>query len=170
MEINAVREYLELLKTAVSDKDIGAEIQETEDGPVLLFSGKSPFDENEETGYQLSLIPADNGIIISEVLIFLINGIKEDKFDGVNTLIARINPYLRLGSFRFFEDNGSGSVIFAQGTVLDEELDIAVINSVIGKTVSIMENTVLNAGEYIYRYVKGEKLGTLLEEIDREED
>ncbi len=167
METNAIREYLRLLMSAVADSVNGAQIEETEDGPVLLCSAASPFSEKDEVGYRFEIMQAGEGIFVAEVMMIVFLGVEKDRYDGVNALIAELSPYISLGSFRLIED--AGTVAFVQGAVFDGEMDIPAVTAVLGKTVSIMENTAYNAGEYIYRYLNGEKLETLIDEIGEED-
>ncbi|MBQ9483263.1 MAG: hypothetical protein IJU82_03650 [Ruminiclostridium sp.] len=166
MDNDTVREYLGLLMAAVADSTTGAEIVESEDGPFLICSVKSPFGDAEDICYQFSVTQADEGLVAFEALIFLFSSINSDKFAGVNAITAAIDPHLTLGSLRLFEEGGS--VIFAQGMIFDETQDLGTVTSVLGKTVGLMENAAVNAGGYIRRYLNGEKLETLLDEISKE--
>ena len=167
MDNDAIREYLRLIMSAVADSVNGAQIEETEDGPVLLCSIDSTFSDKDEVGYRFEIIPAGEGLLIAEVMMIVFLGVDKDKFAGVNAIIAETAPYINLGSFRLIED--TGTIAFVQGTVLDEEMEMSAVTAVLGKTVSIMENTAFNAGEYIYRYLNGEDLETLKAEIGEED-
>lgn len=162
MDNDAIRGYLKLLMVSVEDIVNGAEIIETEDGPVLLCSMKSPFSERAEIGYQFEIEPVRDGIFILEVIIFLFSDVDKERFDGVNKLITVLNSGFDIGAFRIFEEGNS--VMFTQGMILDEELDASLVTDTLGKTVSLMENTVIEKGKYINRYLNGEDLETLVGE------
>ena len=167
METDMIREYLKVLASVISDRVNGAEIQESEEGPLLICSAGSPFGTQEDIGYRFSLAPGDDGLLILEIMIFLFNGIDNERSADINALINRMNAYIVLGSLRFFED--SGSVIFSQGSLLYDSLGMSEITNIIGKTLGIMENTAFNAGEYVLRCINGEKLETVLEDIEAED-
>ena len=162
MDNDAIRGYLKLLMASIGDVVNGAEIIESEDGPVLLCSVKSPFSDNGEIGCQFEIEPLRGGIIIIEVTIFLFADIEKEKFDGVNRLIAVLNSGFDIGAFRIFEEGNS--VLFTQGMILDEELDVSLVTDTLGRTVSLMEATVMNKGKYIDRYLNGEDIETLVGE------
>lgn len=162
MDNDAIRGYLKLLMASVGDVVNGAEIIESEDGPVLLCSVKSPFSDNGEIGCQFEIEPLRGGIFIIEVTIFLFADIEKEKFDGVSRLIAVLNSGFDIGAFRIFEEGNS--VLFTQGMILDEELDVSLVTDTLGRTVSLMESTVMNKGKYIDRYLNGEDIETLVGE------
>ena len=168
METNAIREYLRLIMSAISDSVKGAQIEETEDGPILLCSIKSPFSETDEIGYRLEIIPMDDGLLTAEVMMILFIGIEKEKLAGLNELIGVMNRFLTLGSLRLLEDE-TVSVLFVQGSVLEENMPLSSVTGMIGSTVSIMENAAFNSGEYIKRYLDGEEPGKLIEEISKED-
>ncbi|MBP3858065.1 MAG: hypothetical protein IK990_20875 [Ruminiclostridium sp.] len=167
MDANAIREYERFIAEAAAERLTGAEIEETEEGPVLVCSAASPFGGEDDIGYRFTFMPLENGMFCAEILIFLFNGVPAEKFGDINRLIGRINPYIILGSLRLFED--SGSVLFAQGSVFDEETEAAVFTGMLGKTLELAENAAFNAGEYIFRYLNGEDADALLAEIDKED-
>ena len=117
MDNDAIRGYLKLLMASVGDVVNGAEIIESEDGPVLLCSVKSPFSDDGEIGCQFEIEPLRGGIIIIEVTIFLFADIEKEKFGGVNRLIAVLNSGFDIGAFRIFEEGNS--VLFTQGMIFD---------------------------------------------------
>ena len=96
MDNDAIRGYLKLLMASVGDVVNGAEIIESEDGPVLLCSVKSPFSDDGEIGCQFEIEPLRGGIIIIEVTIFLFADIEKEKFDGVNRLPSKLKVPLSL--------------------------------------------------------------------------
>ena len=51
--------------------------------------------------------------------------------------------------------------------IFDEELETALITDTLGKTVSIMEQNIVDMGSIIYRCIKGEALDKLLDEARR---
>ena len=162
MDNDAIREYLKLLMGALAERTTGAEIQETEEAPVLLCSVKSPFEDGEETGFRFEITPLDDGLFVIEVMIFLFAGISDELMSGVEAIIARLNPVCDIGSFRTLDEGGY--VLYTQGMIFDEELDAALITETLGNTVTIMENNAESMGRVIYRYLKGEALDKLLEE------
>ena len=149
--------------SVISYRVNGAEIREEEDGPVLICSAESPFGNEEDIGYRFSFVPEEDGLLVAEIMIFLFNGIAEDRVSSINTLINKLDPYITLGCFRYFDD--TRSVIFSQGALLYDDLGIAQITNIIGKTLVIMEETAFNAGEYIFRCLNGEEPETLLAEL-----
>ena len=162
MDNDAVRNYLTLLMNAVSGSVNGAEIIDAEDGPMLVCAAASPFSDGEEIGYQFSITPLDEGLFVIEAALFLFSDIDREKLGDVEKLIAVLNSGFDIGAFRTFDE--TGSVLFTQGMFFDEELGGAMITDTLGKTVSLMEGTVQNKGRYIYRYLNGEKLETLIGE------
>ncbi len=167
METDAIREYLKMLLNVFEENNKSAELQETDDGPVLLCSVESPFEAGKEIGYQFSMMPLEEELLAYEVMMFVFSDIEADKLSGLAPLISAINDRVALGSFRVFEDGGS--VMFVQGAVIDETLDVSTVTAMLAKTVGIMENTVANAGEYIHRALKGESVDLLIGGLDREE-
>ena len=165
MNIGAVRQYLNMFMQAVSENTTGAEIVETEDGPVLYCSVKSPFETERDIGYQISMLPYDDSIFAVEIIMFLFTDIGKDKYQDMNRLINTLNNYIVFGSFRLFEE---GSVLFCQGMMLDETMQTAKVNEHIVKTLSVMENTAVNAGEYILRLLNGENINAIMDDIGKE--
>jgi hypothetical protein len=166
MANDSIREYLTLLMAAVSDSVNGAEIIDTEEGPALLCSVDSPFGGGSEVTYQFSIMPISEGFLSAETLLFLFTGVGDDRRGDIDALIAKLNPYITIGSLRFVEE--AGSVVLANGFVFEETDELTSVTDLIGKTVALLENIAVNAGGYIHRYLSGEKPETLLEEIDRE--
>ncbi len=166
MDNDGIRAYLLFIKDMLTRSVARAELQETEEGPVLLCAVNSPFDAKEKLGYRFSLTPVEDGLLAAEVILFVVNDAAREAFFGLNRIINRLNPYISLGSFRLFEP--SGSVLFTQGMLFAESLDVSAITETIGISVGIMEQTVLNAGAYFFRFLNGESPETLLAEIDGE--
>lgn len=167
MERDAIRQYLRMFMQAVSEHTTGAEIRETEDGPVLICAVRSPFEPESEVGYQISMIPYDGSIVAAEIIILPFTDIDSEIFPELNILINRLNQYIVFGSYRLFEDDGT--VMFCQGMTLDDTMDVSKANELIAKTLSVMENTVMNTGNYILRLLEGEDADTVIEDIGREE-
>ena len=165
MDINAIREYLKLLMEALAEHTTGAEIQETDEGPVLLCSVSSPFEDEEDIGFRFEVTPLDDGLFVIEIMIVLFGGIDGKLLPGVETIIARLNPNCDIGSFKTLDEGGF--VYYTQGMIFDEELDAALITETLGNTVTIMENNVQSMGGLIYRYLKGEELDIILDEAGR---
>lgn len=170
MGTDAIRNYLTLLKSVLGDITAGAEIQETEDGPVLLCTVQSPFNSEEEIGYRFEITQIGNGMFVIETMMILFAGVGEDKTEGLNRLAAEINNRLGLGSLRIFDADGAFTVIYCNGTVFDEELDTATVTKLLGRNVGIMETAAVNAGDYIYRYLNGESAEALIADIGSEEE
>ena len=165
MDNDAIREYLRLLMGDLAKQTKGAEIQETEDGPVLLCSVQSPFGSGEEIGFQFEITPLDNGLFVIEVLIFMFGGIDPAKLPDVEKLVAQLNINCDIGSFKTIDEEGF--VLYTQGRIFDEELDPALITDTLGKTVTLMESNAESLGRFIYRCLNGEELEKLLDEARR---
>ena len=162
MDNDAIRDYLKLLMGALAERTKGAEIQETDDGPVLLCSAESPFEGEDDTGFRFEITPLDDGLFVIEVTIFLFGGIDDKLLTDVEAIIARLNPGCDTGSFRTLDEGGY--VIYSQGLIFDEELDAALVTGTLGNTVSLMEANAERLGRIIYRRLKGEALDKLLDE------
>ena len=167
MQIDAIRQYLNMFMQAVSENTTGAEIVESEEGPVLYCTVRSPFEGQEEIGYQISMLPYADNVFAAEIVMFVFSNIGKDRFKDLNTLINRLNQYIVFGSYRLFEDDGS--VMFCQGMMLDEEMQVMKINELMSGTITVMENTVMNTGNYILRLLNGEKPDSVLEALEKGE-
>ncbi len=170
MGTDAIRNYLTLLQSVLGDITAGTEIQETEDGPVLLCTVQSPFNSEEEIGYRFEITPIGDGMIVIETMMILFTGIGADKTAGLNRLAAEINNRLSLGSLRIFDAEGSVTLMYSNGSVFDEELDAGTVTKLLGRNVGIMETAAVNAGDYIYRYLNGEDVEALIADIGSEEE
>ena len=166
MEVSIEKKYLELIRRVLEESDADPEMIDTEEGSILICSAASPWGEDKRIGYQFSVTPYISELVVLEIIMYPFNDIDKKAFDGINALIERIDPYLALGSFRLFDD--SGSVMFTHSIVLSGEMEVSDTLNVFGKTVGIMENTVSNAGEYIHRFLCGEKTEDLIKEIDKD--
>ena len=162
MDNDTIKGYLSVLMNAVADAVTGAEIIETEDGPVLLCAVKSPFGDDGEINYQFEIEPLPDGMFIIEATIFLFSEVDKERMPGINRLIAVLNNGFDIGAFRVYEEGDL--VMFTQGMIFDEELDAGLITETLGNTVSLMEETVAVKGDYIYRYLNGEELEKLVGE------
>ena len=167
MQIEAIRQYLTMFMNAVAENTTGAEIAETEDGPVLYCAVKSPFEGQDDIGYQITMLPYADTIFAAEIVMFVFTGIDKQKLKDIGTLINRLNQYLTLGNYRVFEEDGS--VMFCHGMMLDEEMQITDINELMSKTITVMEDTVVNTGDYILRLLNGEELSSVIEEVGKGE-
>ena len=167
MDNNAALGFLVLIKELVKDKVKYAEIQEEDGENTLYCAVDSPVEEGKDVVYQFSLNSVPGGGVICEMIIFAFNDVESKYFDDINRLVNKLNNYLVIGSFRLFEE--SNSVMYVQGAVLDENLDAAVATGVLGDTLVMMENAVVNCGEYFTRLFDGEDIDALLESIDKED-
>ena len=167
MQMEAIRQYLDMFRQAVAENTVDAGIEESEEGPVLYCTVKSPFKGQEEIGYQISMLPYADDVFAAEIVMFVFSNIDKDKFRDLNTLINRLNQYIVFGSYRLFEDNGS--VMFCQGMMLSEDMQVMKINELMSKTITVMENTVLNTGDYILRLLNGEDIDPVLESVEKGE-
>lgn len=168
METNEIREFLNILKIAVAGTANQAEIQETEEGPVLICTVSSPFLENDEMGYRISILPCDNGSVTVEIMLFVFNNIDSKLFSGLDVLINSINDRVLSGSYRLFDDNGT--ILFVQSLQLNSAVSEETAVKLIGKTLSLMENTVCSTGRAILVYLSGGDLGSILNQIERVEE
>ena len=168
MDTQAVKQYLGLLMNAFAENAKSAEIADSDDGPVLIVTVASPFDENAEVAYQIAVQPADEMFGVFEVNIFLFTDIDADRYSDISRLINRLNGYSAFGSFRLFDDNGS--VMFCQGMVFPEDMDAVRATELLLKTIEAMEPIAADLGSFIYRALNGESGDTLLKELKRRQN
>lgn len=162
MDIN---DYLYFLKIAVSSAANHTEIQQTEEGPVLLCTFRSPLDGNSEMGCRIALIPNDNGSVTAEMMLFVFAGIGKDMFEDLDILINAVNERIITGSYRLFDNEGT--ILFVQSLLLNETLDEKTATAFIGKTLSAMEDTVSRSAGVILSYLSGNELESILNELDK---
>ena len=166
METEAIRQYLGILKNAFSQRAGAADVLDSEEGPVLICTVASPFDENDEIAYQVSLHSADEGFVATEIMIFMFTDISEDKFRDLSLLINRLNQFISLGSFRLYEDNGT--VMLYQGMIFDEAMQTAKVTELIFATIQSLESAMTGLGEFIDRALKGENMDLILADLHKE--
>ena len=165
MTTDSIIQYLDILKSAFSERASSAEIFQSDEDPVLLCTVTSPFDENDEIAYQISLNNVDDGFVAAELIMLLFGDISEDKHRDIALLINRLNRFISLGSFRLFEDNGT--VMFYQGMIIDETMQTVKVTELIFRTIHEMEQTAVSLGEFIDRAISGEDTQKLLAELQR---
>ena len=166
MEISAIREYLEMFRQAVAENTTGTELRETEEGPVLYCSVKSPFEGREDIVYQISMYPYEETFFAAEIIMFVFTDIDRSKYPELNRLINRLNVYFTIGSYRLFEEEGA--VMFCHGLMLDDTMQIAKGNELLAKAITVMENTAVNTGGYILRLLNGEDPDSIIADIVKE--
>lgn len=166
MDTDAIRQYLGFLKDEFAQTANAADVLESEEGPVLVCTVSSPFDEKAEIGYQVSLHNIDEGFVAAELIIMLFADISEDKRRDIIQLINRLNQFISLGAFRLYED--SGSVMLYQGMVFDEAMQAAKVTELIFSTIQSLESTVTGLGGFIDRALKGEETAKLIAELQKE--
>ena len=132
---------------------------------MLLCSVKSPFYEKSRMGYRISLSPDDEGIVIAEIDIYLFTDVESNMLSGLDVLLGTINECLSFGSYRLWDE--TGTVMFSQGIVMNDLVRTDVSVRMIGKTLELMERTVCGTGRLILRYLGGESLDDIVEEIGR---
>ncbi len=168
MNTDSIRQYLDMLTNAFTQRANTAEVYESDEGPVLLCTLGSPFDENAEIAYQISLQSIDEGFIAAEIMILMFADISEDKHKDIGILINRLNQFVTLGAFRLFADNGT--LMLYQGMIFDEAMQTVKVTELILKTIQRMESTMIALGEFIDRALKGEDTDKLLADLQRRND
>ncbi len=166
MNTENVRNFLTLLEKVVSEKSKETSIEETEEGPVLLYNVRSPFDERGEIGYQISLVPEDDDFSVCELVMYVWAEVSDENSTDVGMLLNEINLNIALGSYKFI--NGSGFVVFTQSIVLNDDPKLVSAVGLIGNTLAEMERTVYRTAGYIARLLDGEKLASVIDSISIE--
>ena len=168
MDTNEITEYLKILKNAVSGTAEHTEIQQTEEGPALLFTVASPFDEKGEIGCRIMLLPDDSGCVTVEMMMFLFGNIKSDMFSDLDILLNAVNERIMTGSYRLFDDQGM--ILFVQSLMLDGSVNEKTAVTLIGKTLSAMEYTVYDTAGVMISYLGGNTLESIMDELDKGEE
>ncbi len=157
--------FLQLLKVAVSGNANETDIEESEEGYSLLCTMKSPFDTGGELGYRITMLPDKDGAVMTELSLYLFTDVDSARFAGLDRLMNEINSRISVGSWRLYDD--TGTVTFAHGLLLNENVDDEIAVSVIGKTLALMENIVAATGGYIIEYLIGTDLEKIIEAVGR---
>ncbi len=169
MDIGNLKEFMKLLRYGVSENAEEVVIDDTEDGPVLVCTAKSPFIEDSVLEYEISLTPDDNGTIFTEISIALFTGIDNAAFDGLDRLFNMFNDLFsfRPGSYKLIDE--SGTVMFTQGFLLNETVPEKTAISMIGKTMKVMEDIVYTTGGYILKNLSGASPEDIMKELCKAE-
>ncbi len=168
MDTQEIKDLLNILKNAVSGVANHTQIQQTEEGPELLFTVTSPFDEDGETGCRVSLIPNDSGSVTVEMMLFVFSSIDSTMFSDFDILLNAVNERIVYGSYRLFDDQGM--IVFVHSLLLNGSESEKTAVTLIGKTLSAMEETVYRTAGVILSYLGGNTLEEIMNEIDKVEE
>ncbi|MBP5463146.1 MAG: hypothetical protein J6Y20_13630 [Lachnospiraceae bacterium] len=168
MDRVGAKEYLAEIAELIEDNIHEATIDNTDDGAVLLMTAASPFAEGEELAYSVSFEEFKADMYIFQIMIFTFTNIPEERFDEVRVIINALNSRISLGGFVLFEE--SKAVFFNHSFLLDETADAAVAARILLRSIGLMENAVVNAGQWILRLLGGERtVESVLETLGEEE-
>ena len=154
MEKNAAKEYLIAIAELAADGIHEAAVTDTDDGAVLLLTAGSPFGEEDELSYTVSVEDYAEGLFIFQVMIFSFKDIPQERFGELGTVINALNARITLGGFVLFEEEST--VFFNHSFLLDETAETAAAARILLKSIGLMENAVANAGIWIKRLLEGE--------------
>ena len=168
MDKLGAKEYLAEIADLIEDGIHEAVIDNTEDGAVLLMTAASPFDENGELAYSVSFEEFKADMYIFQIMIFAFTNIPEERFEELRVAINALNARISLGSFVLFEE--ANAVFFNHSFLLDETANAAVAARILLRSIGLMENAVVNAGQWLLRLLTGEcTVDTMMNALNEEE-
>ena len=153
MNKTTVKEYLAEVAELVEDSIHEAAVESTENGAVLHMTASSPFKEGEEISYSVSVEEFKGDMYIFRTVILAFINIPEKSLEDVSAVIAELNPRIVFGSFILAEE--LGAVMFSHSFLLDETVTTMTAARILLKSISLMENAVFNAGQWIYDLLDG---------------
>ena len=169
MDKTSAKEYLAEIANLIEDGIHEAAIDSTEDGAVLLMTAASPFAEDGELAYSVSFEEFKADMYIFQIMIFTFTNIPEERFDELRVVINALNSRINLGNFVLFEE--SNAVFFNHSFLLDETANAAVAARILLRSIGLMENAVVNAGQWLLQLLAGEcTVEEVLDVLDREEE
>ena len=165
MDTNGIKEFLHILKNALSGTANHTEIQQTEEGLALLCTVASPFDENSERGCRIMLLQNDSGSVTAEMMLFVFVNLDSGMFSDLDVLLNAVNGRISTGSYRLLDDQGI--IIFMQSLLLNDNTSENAALTLIGKTLSAMEDTVYRTEGVVLDYLGGNSLESIMNEFDK---
>ena len=154
MQNENARQYLTALGEAIAPQTIAWGVQETEDGPVLVFTGPSPIDEASTFGYFVTLSSYTDEIVLFELEVTVFTDIDETLFEPLKRAVNAVNNALILGSFYLYEE--TAEIVYRQGVFFGNDLNTGAATDNIVKTLAVMENGAVNGGAELMKLIKGE--------------
>lgn len=147
-------EFLEQLGVFAEDHFNDCFVDEQENGPMLIMSSASPFEEEKEIGYSVQIEDGKNGFVLIQHLIVPFTDIPDEKLDEVGKAICYIDPTLSYGNFVLVREGNM--VLFRQSAVVPDDMDIMPAIQYTVRSLFLMERTVFETGSNIYGLISGQ--------------
>ena len=153
-------EFLEQLGELFADRINGYTIEEQEDGPVLIITAPSPFEEDKEIVYSVQLEDGGNGYVLMQYVMMPFTDIPDDKLDELGRAICYIDPTLSYGNFILAKENNL--VFLRQSVILPDDMDMTAALQYSVGNLFLMERIVFDRGNELFGFLNGQ---VTLEEI-----
>lgn len=153
-------EFLGQLGKIAEDHFNECYVEEQENGPILLMSSPSPFEEDEEIAYSVQIEDGKNGFVLLQYLIMPFAHIPEEKLDELGKAICYIDPTLSYGNFVLVKEGKL--LLFRQSAIVPDDMDEMAAIQYSARSLFLMERTVFETGNMLYGLLNGQ---VTLEEI-----
>ena len=153
-------EFLGMLGKLAEDHFNECYVEEQENGPILLMSSSSPFDEEKEIAYSVQVEDGNNGFVLLQYLIMPFAGIPDEKLEELGKAICYIDPTLSYGNFILIKEGNL--VLFRQSAVVPDEMETTTAIQYSLRSLFLMESTVFETGSMLHGLLNGQ---VTLEEI-----
>ncbi len=147
-------EFLEKLGQLFEENINSYTVEEQDNGPILLMSAPSTFEEGKEMGYSVQIEDGKNGFVLLQFLMMPFTEIPEEKLDEVGQAICYIDPTLSYGNFVLLREGKL--VLYRQSAVMSDDLDTLTAAQYSVKSIFLMERTVFSQGEKLYGLINGQ--------------
>ncbi len=152
-ELTSVRDYLELLKTHFEPTAKKVSIEETEDGPALIFSTDSLVGRSEETVYNIWFDMSEDTLPSVNLTVVPFPVIPAEKEKNVIRVAETLNLYGLIGHFSVF--GPSRALLMRHAFYIDPEMNFGNLTRLIGNSLALMETDAVPAGKHIGRLLDG---------------
>ena len=152
MELNATRNYIELIADAIAGNIGEYIINNTEEGSGLTFV--NTLNDEYEMGYEIVVSPRDNNMYLTEIRIYMFGEVDEKSGAGINKCITMLNTGIIPGIIIY--DRESAAVIHRMGYYFSENSTLDSVVKQLGRSIECMENCLAVIMEPLQGLIKGE--------------
>ena len=111
------------------------------------------------------LLQNDSGSVTAEMMLFVFVNLDSGMFSDLDVLLNAVNGRISTGSYRLLDDQGI--IIFMQSLLLNDNTSENAALTLIGKTLSAMEDTVYRTEGVVLDYLGGNSLESIMNEFDK---